>query len=119
MHRCARRAEWKWIGRDEKLFNDNDAHHYRLPGRKKSRCSRLRVDGVVVSDDDEFRETWAAHFRELGKSSVSTECGLQELELIVNDEMARESLSNEECILNVPFTFDEVSNVVRKFNGWI
>ena len=33
---------------------------------------------------------------------------------IVNDDMARESLSNEECILDVPFTFDEVSNVVKK-----
>ena len=92
----------------------NDTRRYRLPGRKKYRCSRLRVDGVVVSDEDELREVWAAHFRKLSESRVGGVCGLQELESTVNDDMARESLSNEECVLDVPFTFDEVSNVVRK-----
>ena len=51
--------------------------------------------------------------RTLG-SSVSQPLAVQELESIVNDDMARESLSNKECILDVPFTLDEVSNVVRK-----
>ena len=114
VRRCAGRAERKRIGRREKLFSGNDTRRYRLPGRKKSHCSRLCVDGVVVSDEDELREAWAAHFRKLSESRVGGVCGLQELESTVNDDMARESLSNEKCILDVPFTFDEVSNVVRK-----
>ena len=74
MHRFAGRAEQKRIGRREKLFNDDNTRC----GRKKSRCSRHRVDGVVVNDEDKLLETWAAHFRELGESRVGIQCGLQE-----------------------------------------
>ena len=45
--------------------------------------------------------TWAPHFRELVELRFGTECGLLELESIVIDEMAMESLSYEECILHI------------------
>ena len=71
VHRCAGRAERRRIARREKISNDNDANRCRLLGRKKSRCSRLCADGVVVS---ELREAWVAHFRVLCESRVGSEC---------------------------------------------
>ena len=110
VHRCAGRAEWRRIARREKMFSDNDADRYRLLGWKKSRCSRLRVDGVVVSDEDELHDAWVAHFRVLCESRVDCECiGCRSWSRLLTIIMARESLSNEDAY--VPF-------ILMRFRMW-
>ena len=48
---CAAMKERKRVLKREHLFRTNDNRHFKLPQwRKKSHCTRLRVDGQLISD---------------------------------------------------------------------
>ena len=63
---------------------------------------RLYVDGKVVTRKDK-------HFRDIAQSEVD---GITD----DIDQLASLSMCNEEYILDVPFTTEEVEGVVSKFN---
>ena len=79
VHRCAGRAERKRVGRFERRFRERSHCRYRLPGGKKSRCSKLRVDGKLISDKDELLQAWVRHFSKLAESRIGSESGLRVL----------------------------------------
>ena len=82
----------------------------------KSRCSKLRVDGKVLSNKDDLPGAWANHFSKLSKSRVLSDKGLKQLGNKIND-LATASLSNNEYILDIPFTLEEVECAIKKLKS--
>ena len=95
------------------MFKQKDNRCFRAPHKLKARCSKLRVNGEVISNRDDLVGSWANHFSSLFKSRLSSEDGLQQLDKKM-DDLATASFSNEEYILDVPFTLDEVVCAVKK-----
>ena len=89
---------------------------FRAPHRMKSRCSKLRVNGEVLSNKENLLSAWADHFSRLSKSHAHSEEGLKQLGNKIND-LAFASLSNEEHILDVPFTLEEVKCAIMKLKS--
>ena len=68
---------------------------------------------AVISAKNDLLNVWADHFSTLSKTHLQVEEGLQNLDEKMND-LASASLSNEEYVLDVPFTLDEVIIAVMK-----
>lgn len=77
-------------------------------------CSRLMVDGEVVSDPQLLMEAWLHHFGNLDIKSQIDDC--PELLLLQKriETLASQSLENGEYFLDVPFVDEEVGNAVRR-----
>ena len=117
VNHCAAVEERKHIRKREIMFKHKDNRRFRAPHRMKSRCSKLRVNSEVLSNKDNLLGAWADHFSKLSKSREHSEEGLKQLGNKINDlEIA--SLSNEEHILDVPFTLEEVKCAVEKLKPW-
>ena len=117
VNHCAADEERKRIRKREIMFKHKDNRRFRAPHRMKSRCSKLRMNGEVLSNKDNLLGAWADHFSKLSKSREHSEDGLKQLGNKINDlEIA--SLSNEEHILDVPFTLEEVKFAVKKLKPW-
>ena len=95
------------------MFKQKDNRCFRACHKLKARCSKLRVNGEVISNRDDLVGSWANHFSSLFKSHLSSEDGLQQLDKKM-DDLSTASFSNEEYILDVPFTLDEVVCAVKK-----
>ena len=108
---CAGRRERSRIERREKQFAVGDRRRFRQ--RMVSKCAKLSVNGRLVRDPDEMMDVWCQHFRSLGESRASELAELRELTDKI-DSLAAKSFENEEFILDVPFTEDEVSNAVKR-----
>ena len=110
---CAAKAERMTIQRRDKMFTAGARSCFRLPGRKNNRCSKLIVDGKVISSPQTLMEVWAHHFSNLAKLKVGESPGLQELQQTV-DALAMQSLDMGEHLLDASFTAEEVDFAVRK-----
>ena len=100
------------IQRRDKMFADGARSRFRLPG-KKNRCSKLIVDGEVISSPQSLMEVWAQYFSNLAKSKVDESPGLQELQQTVN-ALAMQSLGIEDHLLDASFTAEKVGFAIRK-----
>ena len=80
----------------------------------KSRCSKLRVNGEV---QEYPLGAWADHFSRLSKSRAHSEDISNSSETRLINDLAIASLSNEEQILDVPFTLEEVKCVIMKLKS--
>jgi len=109
---CAARAERLRIQRRDRMFASGNRFRFRTPRRRK-RCCKLVVDGKVVSDPEVLIGEWVEHFRELAKSRRDGTSGLEELQQKV-DGLALESLGNEDMLLDVPFSAEEVAAAVGR-----
>ena len=105
---CAAIDEMKRTRRREQMFKQKDNRCFR-----EARCSKLRVNGEIISNKGDLVGAWANHFSSPFKSRLSSEDGLQKLDKKM-DDLATASISNEEYILDVPFTLDEVVCAVKK-----
>ena len=101
--------------RREMLFRSQDSSRFRVPGKQRSRCSKLRVDGRLLSDPEELLTAWSSHFRMLSESKKDVP-ELSELGKRV-EEMAAESFAIEEAILDAPFTREEVARALKKLKA--
>ena len=110
---CAAIDERKPTTRRERMFRQKESRRFKAPHRQIARCSKLRVNGEVLSARDDLVGAWANHFSNLSKSLLPSEEGLQQLDKKM-DDLTTGSLSNEEYILDVPFTLDEVVCAVKK-----
>ena len=80
--------------------------HFHIP--QKQGCTRLRVDGAIVSDPSGLMEAWTLHFCHLAESQVEANPALDEL--MNNSDVGQ----NEEVFLDIPFTIEEVQHAVNK-----
>ena len=95
------------------MFRQKENWRFKAPHRRKARCSKLRINGQVLSNKDALVDAWANHFSSLSNSMLPSEEGLNKK----MDDLATASLSNEEYILDVPFTLEEVAYAVNKLNS--
>ena len=56
------------IQQREKMFRSDDASRFTIRWQKKSKCLKLVVNGIVISDRDELLDVWTQHFSNLSKS---------------------------------------------------
>ena len=87
------------------------------PQRRKSKCSKLMVDWRIVNQPEAQMEVWAQHLGKLAKLKVNKSDGVQDLSC-KRDMLASRSVSNEEFVLDVPFSVDEVITAVRKLSNF-
>ena len=111
---CSAMVERRRVQRRE-MFRSQDSSRFRVPGKQRSRCSKLRVDGRLLSDPEELLTAWSSHFRMLSESKKDVP-ELSELGKRV-EEMAAESFANEEAILDAPFTREEVARALKKLKA--
>ena len=74
------------------------------------------VDGKIVDQLEALLNLWVQHFGKLAKSKVNDSDGLQDLSGKMDMLVAR-SVNNEEFVLDVPFSSEEVAAAVRKLKG--
>ena len=113
VHLCAAMEERKRVRRREELFRSGSRHRFRAPHKRKSRCSKLKVGNDLISNKEDLLHIWADHFTELSKSRINDTDGLQHLKDKVQS-LYNASLSNEEYLLDMPFTTEELEQVIRK-----
>ena len=51
------------IQQDDEMFQKGHPYRFQTGGRKKVGCSKLFVNGNLVSDADALISTWANHFK--------------------------------------------------------
>ena len=111
---CAAMEERKRVQRRENLFRANSHLRFRIPQKRgKSQCTRLRVDGALVSDPSHVLDVWTQHFQSLAKSQGDTEPEIKEL-LKQLTTLLSETFQKEEVFIDVPFTIEEVGKAVNR-----
>ena len=81
--------------------------------RGKSQCTRLCVNGALVSDPLQLLEVWTQHFQNLAQSQRESNPALEEL-FRQSTSLLSSSFQKDEVFLDVPFTSEEVEHAVRK-----
>ena len=105
--------EWRHVRRRENLFRSGARNRFHAPNKRKPRCSKLKVGNDLVTNKEELLHIWANHFIELSKSKTNECEGLQ----LLNDKVQslyNASLSNEEYLLDTPFTVEELERALHK-----
>ena len=110
---CAAKAERMRIHRRERLFTRRGSNRFATPNRRRKTCSKLVVDGKMLNDNDSMLSVWANHFETLAKSRKEEHDGLRVLEEKV-EKLADVSRENEEYILDVLFTAEEVEKEIGR-----
>ena len=110
---CAAQAENRRIQRRDRLFSSGDKGHFRLPQRKKKVHTKLLSDGEIIEGTQSLLDAWSQHFEDLAKSRKDELPQLQSLESHVK-HLTTLSLANEDSVLDVPFSTDEVSTTMKK-----
>ena len=111
---CVAMEERKRVQRREHLFKTNAHSRFKLPQkRRKSQCTRLRMNGILISDPTELLAAWTSHFQKLAQSQIELHPGLQELQQKMAT-LSSTSFQKEETFLDVPFTEEEVECILQK-----
>lgn len=84
----------------------------RPPNKRKPHCSKLKVGNDLVINKGELLSIWASHFTELSKSKINECEALQHLSNKVQS-LYNTSLSNEEYLLDTPFTIEELEQALN------
>ena len=113
---CAARAERIRTQRRDRLFSAMDNRRFRTPQKRKSRCSKLVVGEETVQDPEALLKVWTDHFKALGESKLEDAPDSSERKSNV-DALEMQSHGNEEFLLDVPFSAEEVAGAVRKLKG--
>ena len=93
---CSAMDERRWVQRRETLFRTNSHLRFRTPQKRgKSKCTRLRVNGAMVSDPSLLLQAWTQHFQSLAKSQEDTNPAL------------KESIKQSSTLLSVTFQKEE------------
>ena len=110
---CAAQAENRRIQRRDRLFSSGDKGRFRLPQRKKKVHTKLLIDGEIIEGTQSLLDAWSQRFEDLAKSRKDELPQLQSLESHVK-HLTTLSLGNEDSLLDVPFSTDEVSTTMKK-----
>ena len=93
-----------------------DNRRFRTPQQKKSRCSKLVVGDETVQDPEMLLREWAEYFKTLGESRLGDAPDSTERESKVVS-LEQQSHSNEDFLLDDPFSAEEVAGAVLKLKG--
>ena len=74
------------------MFTSVAGGRFVMPQHRKSRCSKLMVEGKMVNQPEALLDVWARHFGKRAKSKVSDSEGLQGLSCEM-DKLASRSVS--------------------------
>ena len=109
---CSAMEERKRVCQREALFRANSHLRFNPPQkRSKSRCTRLRMDNVIVSDPSLLLQAWTHHFQDLAKSQEEGNPALKEsIDQCTN--LLSTSFQKEEMFLDVGFGAEEVRDTV-------
>jgi len=112
---CAVQSERRHIQQRQKLFSSRAPHRFKVPGSHsmQSKCSKLMVNGNIVSAQSELLQTWAGHFESLSKSCTDSCPGIRVLEDKVS-QLAVQSFSTYEGLLDTDFSAEEVATAVAR-----
>ena len=110
---CAAMEERRKVQRCEHMFKSKSKYRFKLPQRKKNQSTCLRVNGKLITDSAQLLEAWTEHFQSLGQSCVLSNDGLGDLEQHVT-EFRSTSFHREETFLDMPFTEEEVQQIVER-----
>ena len=107
---CAAMEERRRVHRQETLFRANSHLRFRTPQkRSKSGCTRLRINGSLVSDPSLLLEAWT----NLAKSQENMNPTLKE-SIEQCTTLLSTSFQKEEVFLDVAFDAEEIDNAVTK-----
>ena len=70
---CVALAERKRVWKREKEFRTGGNGRFKTPFRRKSHCSKLMVDGKVISDPESLLSAWTGYFKSLSRSRFDEE----------------------------------------------
>lgn len=110
---CAARSERLRMQRRDRMFATKDWGRFRTPQTRKSRCSKLVVDGEIVQDPEALLHVWVQHFQKLSKSKEESTPGLCGLRKMV-ELLETQSHMHEELLLDEPFMVDEVTRAIAR-----
>ena len=113
---CAARAERLRIQRRDLLLSTHSKYRFSAPHKRRSGCDRLVVDGKIVTDLRARLDEWAQHFGGLAESNTDSIPALKVLSDKV-DGLVGESLTNDEHLLDVPFSAVEVTGAVKRLKN--
>ena len=113
---CAARAERLRIQRRDLLFSTHNKYRFSALHKRRSGCGRLVVDGKIVTDLRARLDEWAQHFGGLAESNTDSIPALKVLSDKV-DGLVGESLTNDEHLLDVPFSAVEVTGAVKRLKN--
>ena len=99
---CSAMEERRRIQRQETLFRSNSHLRFRTPQKRgKSKCTRLRQNGTLVSDPSQLLQMWTQHFQSLSKSQGEKNSALKE-SVRQTSTLLSETFQKEEVFLDVP-----------------
>ena len=95
------------------MFASSHPCRFKLPGRRKKTCSRLKVNVTIITDQACLLDAWVKHFANLAESKATDNQDLVELKASIESLMPI-SMENEEYILDAPFTVEEVEKAIKR-----
>ena len=95
------------------MFASSHPHRFKLLGCSKKNCSRLKVDDTVITDLPCLLNACADHFSNLARSEAFDNPDLVELKASM-EALTPVSMENEEYILDIPFTVEEVEKAIKR-----
>ena len=111
---CTAMEERRQIQKREHLFRKNSHLRFQRPRKRgKSRCTRLRVNDVLLSEPAQLLEAWSTHFRTLAESQINSEPGLKEMQR-QQVSLLSCTFQMEETFLDTSFTEIEVAHAVQR-----
>ncbi len=116
LNHCRAKAERSRLLKTDTQFYCKDQTRFQRPGRRKATPSKLRINGEVVTDKHKLLDSWVNHFSSLATSLSESNPALAQ-RLVDIEELLGKSFTDEEFILDTPFTIEEVDAAVSKLQN--
>jgi hypothetical protein len=113
MRVCAANSERKRIQRFDDKFKQKSSSRFRIPSTKTRQSPSLRVNQEVATDPKTILAAWEDHFRAISSANTELSSVMCSSEQEIN-KMMHDSFNNEDSLLDVPFTSEEVDSVLKK-----
>ena len=112
MRICAANSERKRIQRFDDKFKQKSSSWFRIPSTKTRQSPSLRVNQEVATDPKTILAAWEDHFRAISSANTALFVMCSSEQEI--NKMMHDSFNNEDSLLDVPFTSEEVDSVLKK-----
>ncbi len=94
-------------------FRERAKSRFCTPREGTHSGSRLEINGRVSTSHSDVMAAWISHFEALSRSRVSESSTLQDIQS-QSTHLHASSLVNEDFVLDVPITVEEIEGVVKK-----